>query len=840
MSCSDALEKVKKAIGDDPDKTWTITLSCGKLTTGVSVKPWTAVMMLAGTYSTSASNYLQTIFRVQTPASINGRMKDRCYVFDFAPDRTLKMVAEAGKLGIRPGATQSRTNMGSFLNFCPVIAIDGSEMKPYNVDSMLQQLKRAYASKVVASGFDDTRLYNDELLKLDDVDIKEFENLQKIIGKDKANKIDRNIVINSQGLTDEEREQLEKIEKKKKKEPLSEEEKKRLEQLKKAKEERGKAIKILRAISIRIPMLIYGMGEDFDTDITIDKFVDNIDGTSWAEFMPQGVTKAVFNKFKKYYDRDIFIAAGKQIRAKLKGADSLDPTDRVMRIAEIFSSFKNPDKETVLTPWRVVNMHMSDTIGGYDFFDESHQNLLEEPRFVNQVEVTESTVSNTDAKVLEINSKSGLYPLYATYSIFRKRLDAYSEEEQTEDLLSALWNQTVQENIFVICKTPMAKSITKRTLLGYKGGKVNSHYFEDLVGQFKNQPKDIVSKISQRSYWIKGEHGIMKFDAIVGNPPYQLTDGSGGTNDAPIYQYFVSSAINLHPEYVSMIIPSRWFAAGRENLLGEFRKKMLTMHTVRKMNVYPDSHEVFSNVEIKGGVCYFLIDSKNKGLCNYSLLENGESIVTERALDDFDILIRNPKLSDLVKKIVGQFDTDQKTVADIISSDTPFGIPTNPFGSKKTATGTKVKRTSPDDIEVYYIDDKIRSIAYINRKEITKNAQDIDKYKVFVPKAAGSGNDPYVLGKPEIADKGAVCSQTYMYVAFDTKDEALNFVAYLKTKFFRVLVSASKVSQDAPPRIYRFVPLQDFSKSWTDEELYQRYKLTQGEIDFIENQIKPL
>ena len=267
---------------------------------------------------------------------------------------------------------------------------------------------------------------------------------------------------------------------------------------------------------------------------------------------------------------------------------------------------------------------------------------------------------------------------------------------------------------------------------------------------------------------------------------------------------------------------------------------MLTMHTVRKMNVYPDSHEVFSNVEIKGGVCYFLIDSKNKGLCNYSLLENGESIVTERALDDFDILIRNPKLSDLVKKIVGQFDTDQKTVADIISSDTPFGIPTNPFGSKKTATGTKVKRTSPDDIEVYYIDEKIRSIAYINRKEITKNAQDIDKFKVFVPKAAGSGNDPYVLGKPEIADKGAVCSQTYMYVPFDTKEEAFNFITYLKTKFFRVLVSASKVSQDAPPRTYRFVPLQDFSKPWTDEELYQKYKLTQGEIDFIETMINPM
>ena len=838
---SDALEKVKNAIGDDPDKTWTITLSCGKLTTGVSVKPWTAVMMLAGTYSTSASNYLQTIFRVQTPANINGRMKDRCYVFDFAPDRTLKMVAEAGKLGIRPGEIQSRSNMGAFLNFCPVIAIDGSEMKPYDVDSMLQQLKRAYANKVVRSGFTDIRLYNDELLKLDDMDIKEFENLKDIVSKNKANDIDRNIVINNQGLTDEEREQLEKIDKKKKKkEPLTEGEKKRLEQLKKAKEERGKAIKILRAISIRIPMLIYGMEGDFNEDISIDKFVDNVDDTSWAEFMPQGVTKAVFNKFKKYYDRDIFIAAGKQIRAKLKGADDLAPTDRVMRIAEIFSSFKNPDKETVLTPWRVVNMHMSDTLGGYDFYDEGHQNLLEELRFVNQGEVTKSTVSNTGAKVLEINSKSGLYPLYVTYSIFRKRLDEYSEEEQTEELVSALWNQTVQENIFVICKTPMAKSITKRTLLGYKEGKVNAHYFEDLVGQFKNQPKDVVNKISQKSYWVKGEHGIMKFDAIVGNPPYQLTDGSGGTNDAPIYQYFVSSAIDLHPEYVSMIIPSRWFAAGRENLLGEFRKRMLTMHTVRKMNVYPDSHEIFSNVEIKGGVCYFLIDSENKGLCSYSLIENGKSIVAERTLDDFDILIRNPKLSDLVKKIVGQFEPDQKTVADIISSDTPFGIPTNPFGSKKTATGTKIKRTSPNDIDVYYIADKARSVAYINRSAIRKNTQDIDKYKVFIPEAAGSGNDPYVLGKPEISDKGSVCSQTYMYVPFDIKEEAFNFVTYLKTKFFRILVSAYKISQHTPQRAYGFVPLQDFSKPWTDQELYEKYQLNEDEIVFIESKINPM
>lgn len=838
---SDALQRVKNAIGKDPDKTWTITLSCGKLTTGVSVRPWTAVLMLAGTYSTSASNYLQTIFRVQTPANINGRMKERCYVFDFAPDRTLKMVAEAGKLGIKPGEVQSRKNMGEFLNFCPVIAIDGSEMHAYDVDSMLQQLKKAYASKVVQSGFTDNRLYNDELLKLDDLDIKMFDDLKKIIGSDKASDINKDIVINNQGLTDEEREQLDDIQKKKKKkEPLSEEEKERLEQLKKAKEERGKAIKILRAISIRIPMLIYGMEGDFDSDITIDNFVDRVDELSWVEFMPQGVTKSIFNKFKKYYDRDIFIAAGKQIRARVKGADELEPTERVQRIAEIFSTFKNPDKETVLTPWRVVNMHVSDTLGGYDFYDENHQELLDEPRMAFRGDVTDVTVCNTQAKVLEINSKSGLYPLYVAYSIFRKRCEAFPEDDLTADVVTALWQQTVSENVFVICKTPMAKSITKRTLLGFNNGKVNAHYFEDLVGQFKNQPKDVINKISQKSYWSKGEHGIMRFDAIVGNPPYQLTEGSGGTNDAPIYQYFVSSAIDLKPNYISMIIPSRWFAAGRENLLGDFRRRMLTMHTIREMTVYPDSHDIFSNVEIKGGVCYFLINSEEKGTCKYHLIENGMVMNADRRLDDFDILIRNPKLSDLVKKIVGQFGPDTKTVADIISSDTPFGIPTNPFGSKKTATGTKLKRTSPDDVEVYYIDGKVRSLAYISRSEIKKNAQDIDKYKVFIPEAAGSGNDPYVVGKPEYGGCNSVCSQTYMYVPFDSEFKAKNFISYLRTKFFRILVSAYKISQHTPQRAYGFVPVQDFSKLWTDGELYLMYHLTDEEIDFIESTIKPM
>ncbi len=840
---SDALQRVKKAIGKDPDKTWTITLSCGKLTTGVSVKPWTAVLMLAGTYSTSASNYLQTIFRVQTPANINGRMKERCYVFDFAPDRTLKMVAEAGKLGIKPGEVQSRKNMGEFLNFCPVIAIDGSEMHEYDVDSMLQQLKKAYASKVVQSGFTDNRLYNDELLKLDDLDIKLFEDLKKEIGKNKANDVDKDIVINNQGLTDEEREQLDDIQKKKrKKEPLSEEEKERLEQLKKAKEERGKAIKILRAISIRIPMLIYGMEGDFDRDITIDNFVDSVDETSWKEFMPSGVDKEKFNKIKKYYDRDIFIAAGKQIRARVRGADELEPTERVQRIAEIFSTFKNPDKETVLTPWRVVNMHMSDTLGGYDFYDEKHQELLDEPLMVFQGDVTAATVCNTQAKILEINSKSGLYPLYVTYSIFRKRCESFAEDDLPADVVAKLWQQTVAENVFVICKTPMAKSITKRTLLGFNDGKVNAHYLEDLVGQFKNQPRDVVNKISQKSYWLKGEHGIMKFDAIVGNPPYQVMDNGANSSAMPIYQYFVINANQMKPSYSSFIIPARWYVGGKG--LDDFREYMLNDKHIQILHDCLNPEYIFPNTNIRGGVCYFLRNSSfsNSEVGVRVVTHKDSSIVsdTTRPLNilqnDHDpIFMRYSGAISIINKVLS---ISSRMVDEIISSLRPFGF-------RGYFVNDKRFHSAPDGIKQPVVCiGKGRQVGYVERKEIVINAKWIDCWKVFMPRANNIGtelNDDNLntfLGKP-----GEICTESFLTLGCDlqmTESQALNLTTYLQTRFARFMHMLAKASQDATSKTFRFVPLVSLDNKWTDEALYSLYHLTSDEINYIESMIKPM
>ena len=835
----DALQKVREAINNAESDTYTITLSCGRLTTGVTVPEWTAVFMLAGSFSTSAANYLQTIFRVQSPCNKDGKIKRCCYVFDFAPDRTLKMVAESAALSTKAGkANESdRRIMGEFLNYCPVIAVDGTMMKAYDTNRLLQQLKRAYAERAVQNGFDDTNLYNDDLLKLNKIELDKFKELGKIVGKSKATPKAKEIDINTQGFTDEEYEELGKIERKPKRERTPEEEK-RLQDMKDKQKLKNNAISILRGISIRMPLLIYGADIPIDEDITMEKLVDIVDDSSWEEFMPSGVTKELFKKFIKYYDQDIFVAAGRRIRTTVLSADELTPTERVKKIAQLFACFKNPDKETVLTPWRVVNMHMSDCLGGYDFYDETHEQMVDEPHFVDHGKVTADTFANANARVLEINSKTGLYPLYVTYSIFRSRCAACCEEELDDTKLQQIWEATVQENVFVICKTPMAKQITQRTLAGYRNIAVNAHYFDDLINMMKNKPRQFVDRVLKPSYWKKEGVRTMKFDAVVGNPPYQMMDGGNRASASPVYQYFVSQAQKLSPSYLSMITPSRWFAGGKG--LDDFRSEMLSDTRIRCIIDYADSSYCFPGVDIAGGVNYFLWDSKYNGLCEVTSIRGESKTTIKRKLNEIDnIFIRNNLSIALMKRIDA---CNDKRMSRFVSFRNPFGIATDEHG---------LEIASSDDLLKLVCSKKGNqlAIAYLSRDKVQKNYDWINKYKVVigrsVPRNGEVGVDPKkgyrAITTVHVLSPNMVCTDTYLILSvFDTKNEAENFAKYMTLKFPRFLLHETYTSMAISKENFRFVPYLDYTREWTDQELYERYACTDEEISLIESMIRPL
>ena len=841
----EALRKVEKAIGPDPDKTRTITLSCGRLTTGVSVKPWTGVFMLSGSFNTAASTYMQTIFRVQTPATINGRVKEDCYVFDFAPDRTLKVLAETAKISTKAGKQTSteRQQLGEFLNFCPIISIEGSQMKQLNTEHMLQQLKRVYVERVVQHGFEDGYLYNDELMRLTDVDLQEFKELEGIIGQTKAMVRTNEVEVNKQGLTNEEYEEKEKLEKKKKKE-LTEEEKARLEELKKKKKVKENAISILRGISIRMPLMIYGAKvENEDEELTIDNFTSLIDSQSWEEFMPKGVTKQCFNAFKKYYDPDIFTAAAKRIRQMARAADRLSIEERIERIAAIFATFRNPDKETVLTPWRVVNMHMSDCLGGYTFFNEDFSETIEEPRFVDRGDVT-ADVFSVDSHLLEINSKSGLYPLYLAYNIYRSRLSNEMFSPETLEEYQTIWDKAVAENIFVICKTPMAKAITCRTLLGFRKGKTNMWAPEDLINKIKNQPELFVKKVHD----LIGKN--VKINAIVGNPPYQEEGES--TRKAPIYHLFYDIAFQLSDK-VSLITPGRFlFKVGQTP--SEWMDKMLSDIHFKVVDYFQKSNEVFPSVDIKGGVAIGLRD-KN---ANFGAIE---------------FFSEYPQLVSIMNKVKVHKDFVHNLFSEIVSSQgiyrfSEYALNNIPRIIEIQGKGTAAKITSnafENLPEIFVeseqeIDGKAvqimgrvkgnREIRWI-KSEYLQPCEYLDYYNVFVPEANGTGAIGEVLSTPVIGVPVIGHTDTFLSIGkFASAQEASACLKYVKSKFARCMLGTLKATQHNPKDTWANVPMQDFTErsdiDWSksveeiDAQLYAKYELSNEEIVFIESMIKPM
>ena len=1005
--------KKKKAV---TAKERTITLSCGKLTTGVSVPEWTAVLCMKGSENTPAANYMQTIFRVQTHAVLNGRQKSDCYVFDFAPDRALTAVAEtakmavdaqgAGKKQMKRKQKEEEEHLQAFIKLCPVLSMDEGEMgKHFSANQIFEKLSNVYIERAVRSGYADNSLYNpDQLLNLTPEQEKALGDVHDLLGSMPAGWKPEKININKNGLGNTEGAEMIKYiyyltsqnvipprpvmsaESDDNGCPMTDTEgwddkmcaptqifpylfvsnsrfiedqwtdfskpvlwkewtdpDKNTDEAKKKRDQENKEkrarMSVLRGVAIRIPLLVYGaeINDEDGEEITIDNFASEeiVDQASWDEFMPKGFTKETFNILKDCFDRSIFTGAAKRIRQMVKEADNLNTEDRIAKIATIFSYFHNPDKETVLTPWKVVNRHMSDCLGGWCFFNEEFDaeyteeneygenikmarpvgmKIDENGKIVFTNKVTQDIFGDYNARILEINSKTGLYPLYMAYSLFKtskepewRRLeltgergmnkDAVEYEKQASDDL-IIWRDVLQDNIFVVCRTKMAVSITKRTLAGFrKDIRMNVKCYErdieinDLIssGVLKKEADGItkdgaVYKLNAKSsidcdmitvlrsnpelfqsdvvkgidFWnvynsiprnANEDINNMKFKAIVGNPPYQIMDGGNGASDAaaPIYNKFVEVSEAIAPNYLSMIMPSKWMVGGRSEL-SSFLERMKDDIRLSYMKDYRNDRTIFPSAHNDGGICYFLWDAQKtmQGIDYNYITMDGDLVHSNAIKNRFtSYIIRDTRVIPILEKVFPTEESlsSQNRFSSIVSKTRPFGLRKDIFNSPENYPDSEMNSFPFNgSVKIYGVKGKKggakRMEGYITEKIITDKYDAVDKYKLFFTTTYSSD----AVIPPDIIRgyKRDTCTETFLLIGpFETEKEMENCAAYVESNFFRFLLFLGHGTMQVNQSVFSLIPIQNFKEPISDTDLYKKYGLDISEQNYINSLIRP-
>ena len=481
----------------------------------------------------------------------------------------------------------------------------------------------------------------------------------------------------------------------------------------------------------------------------------------------------------------------------------------------------------------------------------SNDEVFTPPSLANKMLDTlpESLWSDPNATFLDPVSKSGVF-----LREIAKRLIAGLETQMPD--LQARINHVFTKQLYGLAITELTSLLARRSV--YCSKIANSTYsivtdFEDEQGniRYEKMPhtwdnngkctfcgaskevydrEDVAENYAYQFIHTNNPNTFfnMKFDVIIGNPPYQLSDGGFGTSAAPIYHKFIEQAKKLNPRYLTMIVPARWYSGGKG--LDEFRDEMLKDNNFREIIDFPEAIDCFPGVQIKGGVCYFLWDRDNKGDCKVSTNKKGKIVsemtrpLLEKGCETF---IRYNEAISILKKVQS---FNEKSLATQISSRKPFGLDT-------TFKGQKI--SSLNSILLY----QNGGVGYIEQDTLKEYLKLIEKHKVLIP-PLGSGSDTFphqILGKPFVVPPNSACTETYLVAgAYDNENECINLVSYLTTRFLRFMVLLIKNTQHATSKVYKFVPIQDFTEAWTDEKLYARYGLTDEEIDFIESMIRPM
>ena len=322
----------------------------------------------------------------------------------------------------------------------------------------------------------------------------------------------------------------------------------------------------------------------------------------------------------------------------------------------------------------------------------------------------------------------------------------------------------------------------------------------------------------------------MKFDVIVGNPPYQLSDGGNSRSAKPIYHKFIEQAKKLNPRYLTMITPARWYAGGKG--LDDFRAEMLADKRIRKLIDFENSNDVFPGVDVAGGICYFLWDRDNKGQCEVVNIIDGKPVKSERALDEFSILIRHSQAIPIIRKVLAKKENSGKRLSEIVSSRKPFGLPTN-YNPKNSG------------IPCWFIQ-KI-GLKFASKNDVSDDNMLLDKWKFLAPKAPIAGQTDfskpvgfYYDGNTRIAKPGECCTESFIVIgAFSTEKEIVAYKSYIFTKVVRFLLLQTVVSQDVTRSNFQFIPdLGKYEGEYTDKMLVKKWGINEDEWNFIDSKIK--
>ena len=369
----------------------------------------------------------------------------------------------------------------------------------------------------------------------------------------------------------------------------------------------------------------------------------------------------------------------------------------------------------------------------------------------------------------------------------------------------SLWDATIEENILVVCKTPMAKSITKRTLAGFRNTRVNAQYYKNLIENISERPEAVVNTFRDgKHFWHINDNQNMKLDAIVGNPPYQVMDGGGrGDSSKAIYQLFVKLAEQISPNYVSVIIPARWYSGGKG--LDEFRNNMIHDTQISYLHDFVQSTDCFPSSQIKGGVCYFLWHKGYNGKClvDSSCNDRKTSCIRYLVEQDGDVFVRYNEAITALRKVMSM---KEASFANLISSNDPFGFDTREEHSARRVRLEFSLTPKEDDVLIYYYQWQSKGIGHVSMNEIKQGLELVDCHKILISKAYGAGdNYPHqIINVPFYVAPKSCCTETYLAIGpFDSESVAKNALSYIKTKFFRFLVLLIKNTQNAMQGVYR-------------------------------------